>query len=1287
MTNASFKRFPPVIGAHITLPQTGCRRYYEGGIRLTAHALHRGDAPLHPLISIITVVRNGSSTIEQCLQSVAKQTYSHYEHIVIDGASTDDTITHIQQASHIAYFVSEKDEGIYHAMNKGLSLAQGSYILILNSDEYLEPRALETAVRYMSDQPGIIVLPTRKLRADGTSIGTFTLRFFDERVYLRMPCPHQSLIAASVYKEIGAYNLHYRLIADWDFFIRAYEHRVRVATVPATNHLVTYRRTGASAAHHGIAHPIHDEQIRMLASRFPDLRDDRLLRTLSSEMDETPASTLKDVLLSYVHAHGVLPPQIAAALRLYSSARFSHNDISALYSIIDKGEKHYLELRDIRHLITLGKRIGLRRSHGYLISDRGTDAADSGYELYKHICNNNALSASCSFVITRDSSDFTKCKALPGASLVEQNSRKHKLLYLFSDWVLSSHGGASAHPFSHRLVKKYHPEHAPKFGFLDHGISKDSIPYFFKGAFNHDAFVISGPMEHQLMTSHYRYPSSDLITSGLPRFDRYGGARANSQKIVAFLPTWRAHITTAAQLRRSGFLADIAALLRDKRLGSLLLAYGYTLRVYLHPNFAKYSSVLAQALARLHGSIKLHNGPIDYESVYRDAAVGITDYSSAVFDFAYLDKPVLYYHPDYADFRRRHYGETPFFDYVKHGLGPVCLTPEAVAQQLELLFKSKCVMPSFYKKRKGYIFSFSEGASCRNLLSSLDSITSRRLRCAEALVAASRTLPRSRGLITGIIDNELHLLLSARRSHLHTYLRPLDLTFVNQENEATTCKADLLGSGAILYFRGTLYYLLSFTLPDGIKRVHINKNPYAAAQLRCGRKRVLHFNALLRGGAANAVLRLDTGLNKYTDFSSEIVSLETSRGAPDLQNHHSLILLRSPEATKINTLIRSYYDKLKTNPGNILFSAACYKSAATVRQLKNLALAADILHLHWLPGMFTLEDIRDFLETGRHVLWTLHDTNVFTGGCHSTHGCDHWKQDCKPCPQLTDTLDNLPGLYLTAKKRYLGDLRNLTVVALNKHFAANLRQSPIFLRTRIEVIPNGLDTSVWRPLAKTVCCAKHGLNPNCKYVFYTSMYTSLIKGFQEFIAALHHLAKLNICRNITVITAGATPAHCHWPFPHRHFGTASQSAMVELYSLSDVTVMSSIEDNLPNVVVESLACGTPVAGFAVGGVPDLIMPGYNGFLAAVKDCEGLAHAIVKCLSGGQVLRDNCRRYAEKHLSLEVQAKQYEALYNDLLRTPVPPSTYEARKDIQRLLARARYTTLGKVLAHSRQSGG
>ncbi len=260
------------VGKHTRYPDLTGNRVAEGGRRLRGD-LARGRVGA-PLVTIITVCWNSAKTIEQMIRSVMDQTYGNVEHLVIDGGSTDGTLDILRTYdASIGYFLSEPDEGLYHAMNKGLELAQGDYILMLNSDDWYQPDTvarLAAAMEYSGyDFAGALA---RYVNADGSS---YVLRSmpFDHSVLLRMPLRHETMmIPATLYDRIGPYNTDYPIIADYEFTVRLFE--AGATYYELRDPLLNFRTEGVS----NTAKDRLDAEMRRLISRnFPFLTGADLL--------------------------------------------------------------------------------------------------------------------------------------------------------------------------------------------------------------------------------------------------------------------------------------------------------------------------------------------------------------------------------------------------------------------------------------------------------------------------------------------------------------------------------------------------------------------------------------------------------------------------------------------------------------------------------------------------------------------------------------------------------------------------------------------------------------------------------------------------------------------------------------------------------------------------------------------------------------------------------------------------------------------------------------------------
>ena len=198
-----------------------------------------------PLISVITVVRNGAKTLEQTINSVLGQSYDGIEYIIIDGGSTDGTLDIIKKyEDRIFYWISEPDRGIYDAMNKGIAVAQGSLINLLNADDYLEPGALQIAAdAYLTYGRPCIVYGDSYYVDDAIGVKA---RFHTTLSYwIGMTICHQGIfVHRDIYDSVGLYDTRYHLAADYEFFVRAM--RQHIPFVRSNEILVSCRNAGAT---------------------------------------------------------------------------------------------------------------------------------------------------------------------------------------------------------------------------------------------------------------------------------------------------------------------------------------------------------------------------------------------------------------------------------------------------------------------------------------------------------------------------------------------------------------------------------------------------------------------------------------------------------------------------------------------------------------------------------------------------------------------------------------------------------------------------------------------------------------------------------------------------------------------------------------------------------------------------------------------------------------------------------------------------------------------------------
>jgi glycosyltransferase involved in cell wall biosynthesis len=316
----------------------------------------------------------------------------------------------------------------------------------------------------------------------------------------------------------------------------------------------------------------------------------------------------------------------------------------------------------------------------------------------------------------------------------------------------------------------------------------------------------------------------------------------------------------------------------------------------------------------------------------------------------------------------------------------------------------------------------------------------------------------------------------------------------------------------------------------------------------------------------------------------------------------------------------------------------------------------DIINLHWVCNGFL--KIETLAKLTQPLVWTLHDMWPFTGGCHYSQECDRYTDSCGACPILhSDRNGDLSRWIWQRKAKAWKDL-NLTIVTPSSWLAKCASSSSLFKNLRVEVIPNGLDTRKYKPIQRQM--ARELLNlPQDKYlVLFGAMYASSArrKGFHLLQPALQSLSQSGWQDRIELAVFGASEPiePIELGFKSHYLGKLSDEISLALvYAAADVFVAPSLQDNLPNTVMEAIACGTPCVAFNIGGMSEMIEHQVNGYLAQPYQIDDLAQGIAWVIENRerhQKLCDRAREKAEQEFTLEIQARRYESVYQELKQT-------------------------------------
>lgn len=316
-------------------------------------------------------------------------------------------------------------------------------------------------------------------------------------------------------------------------------------------------------------------------------------------------------------------------------------------------------------------------------------------------------------------------------------------------------------------------------------------------------------------------------------------------------------------------------------------------------------------------------------------------------------------------------------------------------------------------------------------------------------------------------------------------------------------------------------------------------------------------------------------------------------------------------------------------------------------------IAPDIINIHWVNnGFLQIETLNRFSQP---LVWTLHDMWPFTGGCHYAYNCDRYMNSCGSCPQLKgfDSFD-LSRWVWNRKNRSWGDLA-LTIITPSSWLAECARKSSLFNKLRVEVIPNGLDIDVYKPVR--VNRSELNLPEDKQFILFGAMNATSNprKGFHLLQQVLGELGKTRLRNDVELLVFGSsqTGNGIEFGFKCHYLGKYEDSDLLaQIYSAADVFVAPSIQDNLPNTVIEAMACGTPCVAFDSGGMVDLVDHKKNGYLAKPFDIQDFVNGISWILHSNsnqsRELTHNARKKVEKNFTQQLQAERYLSLFIDVL---------------------------------------
>lgn len=416
--------------------------------------------------------------------------------------------------------------------------------------------------------------------------------------------------------------------------------------------------------------------------------------------------------------------------------------------------------------------------------------------------------------------------------------------------------------------------------------------------------------------------------------------------------------------------------------------------------------------------------------------------------------------------------------------------------------------------------------------------------------------------------------------------------------------------------------------------------------------KIVHVTSTdLQGGAARSAYRLHQGLLRAGAESKMFVEFRESDD-PDV------VAFRYP--TGQLPRIRRFIRRLSLNRAARRLSQERAWNASPFSddrsrhgaQILGQLPSWDILHLHWVAGMFDCADFFRHFPQDRPVVWTLHDMQPFTGGCHFSGNCARFSESCGSCPQLNSSNPHdFSRQSWTRKRSGYSALPpgRLYLVTPSKWLAGEVRRSSLLSNCELSIIPYGLDTGVFKPRDRAAARELFELPAERQIVlFLADRANEQRKGLSLLVEALKTLPdRSNLC--LLILGNGRVDLPDDFQTVRLEY-VRNDRVLSLIYSAADVFALPVLQDNLPNTALEAMACGLPIAAFATGGVPDMVRDAVEGWVVPPGDVAALGQAIASALHDHPrraLMASNARLRAVQEYGIDLQAHRYLELYQSL----------------------------------------
>ena len=317
---------------------------------------------------------------------------------------------------------------------------------------------------------------------------------------------------------------------------------------------------------------------------------------------------------------------------------------------------------------------------------------------------------------------------------------------------------------------------------------------------------------------------------------------------------------------------------------------------------------------------------------------------------------------------------------------------------------------------------------------------------------------------------------------------------------------------------------------------------------------------------------------------------------------------------------------------------------------------ADIIHLHWInQGMLSLSGIRKILRSGKPVVWTMHDIWPATAICHVTLGCRNFTTRCRSCRLLGNSQGDDISTTIWQRKLRMLEGENIYYVACSRWLENEAKASALLKGHKVTSIPNPIDTHIYNRYSKEEARQRLGLPQDRRLILFASQrVTTPNKGMDYLIEACRLLGNRTKCQTpyeVVILGGHAEELVELLQLKAHPLGYVNdERRIVDVYNAVDVFVLPSLSENLPNTIMEAMACGVPCVGFKVGGIPEEIDHKRNGYVADYRNAEDLARGIRWILeeSDYEALSRNAIQKVAHNYSQQNVALRYAEVYQQAM---------------------------------------